>query len=555
MAVALYARVSTARQAENELSIPDQLQQMRDWCKREGHLIVREYVEPGATATDDKRPSFQQMMQDAMASPAPFELIVIHSLSRFFRDVVEFGVHEKKLKRNGVKIVSITQQTADDSMGEMSRKMFSLFDEYQSKENSKHTSRAMRENARQGFFNGSRAPFGYRAVATDIPGSRGRKKKRIEIDEAEAAVVRLIYDLYLHGDQCKTVGIKEIVKHLTGKGLSLRGSAWSIQTVHRILSASAYIGEHYFNVRDSKTGQIRPEAEWIMFKSAPIIDRATFEQVRKMREARAPGKIPPRVTSSPTLLTGLLKCGECGSNLTLATGKSGRFKYYKCTNRRNKGNHACSSRSIPMQKLDDLVLSHLAEHVLSPQRLNQLISELRKRVKDSKQTEQEQINRINRQLKDIELRQARLLDAVETGNIPNDASLQRRAQQLKAAREELLIELAGVRRSQAMPVERILPSNIAAFSKAICKKLSDQSGFAKSYLRVLVDEIVVKGELATITGSYGKLASAIAEKKKGTDQVPSFMGDWRARLESNQRPLASEANTLSPELRARGREE
>lgn len=178
MLVALYARVSTTRQAENDLSIPDQLARMRRWCQANGHAVVAEYVEPGASATDDKRPVFQQMMGDALLKPSAFEAIVIHSLSRFFRDVVEFGVHEKRLKRNGVKIVSISQQTSDDPMGEMARKMFSLFDEYQSKENAKHTSRAMQENARRGFFNGSRPPFGYRAEATEVTGNRGRKKKR-----------------------------------------------------------------------------------------------------------------------------------------------------------------------------------------------------------------------------------------------------------------------------------------------------------------------------------------------------------------------------------------
>lgn len=58
MHVALYARVSTTRQAENDLSIPDQLRQLHEWAKVNGHLVVQEYVEPGASATDDKRPVF-----------------------------------------------------------------------------------------------------------------------------------------------------------------------------------------------------------------------------------------------------------------------------------------------------------------------------------------------------------------------------------------------------------------------------------------------------------------------------------------------------------------
>ena len=58
MRVAIYARVSTARQAETDLSIPDQINQVEAYCKRNGHLVVNTYVEPGASATDDKRPAF-----------------------------------------------------------------------------------------------------------------------------------------------------------------------------------------------------------------------------------------------------------------------------------------------------------------------------------------------------------------------------------------------------------------------------------------------------------------------------------------------------------------
>ncbi len=72
MAVALYARVSTTRQAENDLSIPDQLRQLRKHCKNHNLPVAAEYVEPGASATDDRRAVFQQMIADATQPPAPF---------------------------------------------------------------------------------------------------------------------------------------------------------------------------------------------------------------------------------------------------------------------------------------------------------------------------------------------------------------------------------------------------------------------------------------------------------------------------------------------------
>lgn len=188
MAVALYARVSTVKQAEKDLSIPDQLRQMREWCKRNGYSVGAEYIEAGASATDDRRPEFQKMVLEATQKPPPFEAVIVHSLSRFFRDFIEFALYERRLNKAGVKVISITQQTSDDPAGEMARRIFSMFDEYQSKENGKHTLRAMKENARQGFFNGSRPPFGYKVQAVDLPAARG-KKKRLVLDVAEASTV------------------------------------------------------------------------------------------------------------------------------------------------------------------------------------------------------------------------------------------------------------------------------------------------------------------------------------------------------------------------------
>src|SRR5580692_10495750 len=74
---ALYMRVSTGRQAEHDLSIPDQRSQLQSWCRGNGHPVVAEYVEAGASAGDDRRPSFQQMIERACDGEHAFDLIVV----------------------------------------------------------------------------------------------------------------------------------------------------------------------------------------------------------------------------------------------------------------------------------------------------------------------------------------------------------------------------------------------------------------------------------------------------------------------------------------------
>jgi site-specific DNA recombinase len=207
-------------------------------------------------------------------------------------------MYERKLAKNKVKVISITQPTSDDAGGEMMRRIITLFDEHQSKEISKHVSRCMKENARQGYFNGASAPYGYQSVVTDKAGSRGRNKKKLAINEDEASIVRMTYELYLNGHQGRELGGKEIAKHLTDKGLLMRGNPWNIQKTHKLLSDTLYMGEYFTNIRDSKANTNRPPEEWIKSTVPAIIDAATFERVRAKRESRAPSKIVPRLVSS-----------------------------------------------------------------------------------------------------------------------------------------------------------------------------------------------------------------------------------------------------------------
>ena len=94
---ALYLRVSTGRQAENDLSIPDQRRQAKGYCASRGWEIVADYVEPGLSATDDRRPEFQRMIDAATTKPPAFDVILVHSFSRFFRDQFQLEFYVRRL--------------------------------------------------------------------------------------------------------------------------------------------------------------------------------------------------------------------------------------------------------------------------------------------------------------------------------------------------------------------------------------------------------------------------------------------------------------------------
>ena len=107
--VAIYARVSTGKQAEQDLSIPDQLAQAEAWAGQNAAEIVARFVEPGASATDDRRPEFQKMIDAATGPDRPFDTVLVHSMSRFFRDQYLCEMYLRKLARAGVAVASITQ--------------------------------------------------------------------------------------------------------------------------------------------------------------------------------------------------------------------------------------------------------------------------------------------------------------------------------------------------------------------------------------------------------------------------------------------------------------
>jgi site-specific DNA recombinase len=234
---ALYLRVSTGRQAAGDVSIPSQRDLTRRFCEAQGWLVATEFVESGASGTDDRRPAFQRMLDEATDSNRRFDIICVHAFSRFYRNGAEM---ELTIRKHGVEVVSVTQPTGDDPSQELMRQIIGIFDEYTSRENGKNVVRAMRESAKEGFWNGTTPPLGYRIVAAERRGSK--VKTRLEIDPVEAELVRLIFQLYAEGDgKSGPLGVKETTKWLNEHGYrTRRGATFGVGPLHRILKSNYY---------------------------------------------------------------------------------------------------------------------------------------------------------------------------------------------------------------------------------------------------------------------------------------------------------------------------
>ena len=537
---ALYLRVSTARQAEHDVSIPDQKRQGEAYCKSRGYQLVETFVEPGASATNDRRPEFQRMIEAGTSKPPAFDVVVVHSFSRFFRDEFEMEYYYRKLAKNGVKLVSMTQELGDDPIHQMMRRIMSLFDEYQSKENAKHVLRALKENARQGFWNGSLPPIGYRVVDAEQRGTK--MKKKLEIDPLHADTVRLIFRLASEGDGTSgPMGVKNIVSYLNRNRMFTRsGGRWGMGQLHRVLTRRTYIGEHRFN-RRSKKGEVKPEEEVVTVAVPPLIDLEIFEAVQRRLQVNNPKVTPPRVVSGPNLLTGICYCGNCGGAMTLRTGKNGRYRYYACSIRARQGETGCKGRAIPMDKLDRMVVRHIEERLLDPERIEDVLASLLDRRQESVERRSQHIAELNQRAAEADMRLKRLYEAIEAGSLdPAESALGERIAGLTAIRDQA--------RADAVRTEAMLKNSAhKGLTGAAVRELASEArtglrlekgGYRRDHVRAFAQHVEVADDAIYINGSKNTLLRTLIATKGGKSAgigVPDFIPRWRRGWDSNPR--------------------
>ena len=533
---ALYLRVSTGRQAAGDVSIPSQRELTRAFCEQQGWVIVDEFVEPGASATDDRRPVFQRMLDEAVSGERRFDVICVHSFSRFFRNGAEMELTIRRLKKHGVDVVSMTQPTGDDPSQELMRQIIGVFDEYTSKENGKNVSRAMRESAKQGFWNGATPPLGYKIVEAERRGSK--IKKKLAIDPVEAETVRLIYQLYLEGDgRIGPLGIKELTKWLNKNGhRTRRGSTFGVGPLHKILTNSAYAtGKWPYGVRNSRTGAQHDPSTVIEIEIPAIVPLETFEAVQARLAERNPKVTPPRVTNGPTLLTGLAVCASCGAGMTrTGTVRRGRsYTYYSCAGCHQKGKTVCKGRHVPVAKLDKAVLDNVRDQLFVPDRIKLILEGLLSQQQSKNDSVESRRLTLQSEIQDKTEKLARLYKAIEEGIVDLDADLKARIQALKTERE---IAQASLERIVIQMTQQVTltPERVDAFATLMRTRLEQaDTQEQKAYLRAVLDRIEVGDETIRIYGDKDVLAAAIAGQQTAAGKVRGFVRKWRARKDSN----------------------
>lgn len=531
-----YVRVSTQRQAEGGISLDNQEQRLTAHCTQRGIELVDIYRDGGLSGTTDNRPGLQALFEHAMRPGSGITEIGVYSFSRLFRDHYLLEHYRRKLKRAGVRIVAITQEVGQDAEGDLVRSVLSNFDEYQSRQTAKFTMDTMRRNAEAGFWNGAVAPFGYISEIAEMRGPKA--KKRLVIEPSEALVVQQMYRMKRIGVGRAPMGYKKIVSHLNATGATLRGRKWHVSNVRDVLTRSTYRGIHLYGVKDTRNGVKRPEEEWQKVAVPVIIPEHEWLEVQAGIVRNSRHVTPPSFVSGPTMLAGIAKCGhpECGHALTIATGKGGRYRYYRCSRRLRRGETVCPGISMRDKALETVVIDAMAERLLRPERLQTLLANLLDDSSSAVRERQAHLKALRTERTRVEGAIQNMFDFIEQGIVsPRDADFTARLANQRTRRADLEQEILLVERQLSTSDRRVTLEAVDRLGEVILAKLrSEDSSVRQGYARRFIEKVVVAPGTITITGPIKSLElAANDEPEQRAPMVPSLDREWCRLQDSN----------------------
>lgn len=346
---ACYIRVSTDDQTE--YSPQSQLKEIRKYAETNGFYIPDEYIftdEGISGRSTSKRPQFNQMIATAKKKPKPFEAVLLWKFSRFARNRTDAIVYKNLLRNQcGIDVISISENLGDDrGTAVILESMFEAMDEYYSINLSAEVKRTMLMKAENGEALGP-APFGYK-----------NENKQYIIDETQADIVRMIFNLYETG-----AGVRAIAQTIGQMGVrTKRGNLPDNRFVEYILKNPFYIGMiRWSDDRESNKKRYRnnPEGTTVYKgRHEGIITTDQFERVQEIisQKSRMYQKYQRKDAPRTFMLKGLVRCDACRSTLVMSSAQEPAIQCHSY----NRG--ACSSsHHISIKKINKIIIDALKE--------------------------------------------------------------------------------------------------------------------------------------------------------------------------------------------------
>lgn len=477
MKVALYVRVSTLEQAEEGYSIGEQKDKLKKYCEIKDWIVTRIYSDPGFSGSNLNRPSMQQLIKDA--GTGLYDAVLVYKLDRLSRSQKDtLHLIEDIFQKNSIHFISLSENfDTSTAFGKAMIGILSVFAQLE------------RETIKERMMMGKvgRAKAGKIMAWANVPFGYLKDKDTYKIDPLRANIVKRIFGMYLDG-----VSITRIYTRLNEEGHVGKDIKWSYRTVRQILDNITY------------TGMVTYHGKSYPGKHQPIVAKNMYDEVQrqlKIRQIEAEKKYNPRPFQSKYMLSGLLKCGYCGSTLVVNRShrKNKPFRWrYNCPSSHarsqhktyaHKGGTNCPLHFIYRDEIEKLVISEVKKLALNPDSI----------TKNYQHHDDDQIDveAIQRELESIKRKQDKLVDLYLIADTLNIDDLNERTKKLKDQQKAL--------EAQLKPVDKDDSKKLIDFKKNLAKAKDIEKlpyDKQKFIINQLVDTIDVTNDDVTINWKF-----------------------------------------------------
>ena len=354
----IYIRVSTFDQAREGFSLGEQEERLKEFCKFKRYNIYKVYQDAGISAKNDKRPAYQEMIEDV--KKGNINVIVALKLDRLTRSVYDIEKLMKFVNDYECDIDCMADESnTTTSNGRMVMRIMTSVSQNEIEKCSERTKFGMAGAIKNGHIP-NRTGLGFK-----------RKNKKLVPDPLTKDIIVRIFDLYLEGKS------HQAIANIYNKEKVLGKTNWYDSTIQKILSNELYKGD-YVNGKRTK----HPTYYGNVIE--PIVSKEKWEscQYQKLRNARHYER------TATYLFTNKLKCSKCGNFLgghatTKTNGK--KYYYYKCNTCKTYFNEIDIEKELKafmleLAKQDDLINNYYTPFIKS--KLEDKTEDYKKEIKD-----------------------------------------------------------------------------------------------------------------------------------------------------------------------------
>jgi site-specific DNA recombinase len=395
----IYARKSSEDEERQILSIEAQLQELRDFAKKENLEIIDEFIET-RTAKEPGRSVFNEMLSRIENGEA--DGILAWHPDRLARNSIDGGRIIYLLDIGKMRDLKFpTFWFEPTPQGKFMLNIAFGQSKYYVDNLSENVKRGLRQKLRRGEWPGL-APIGY---------VNNLRTHTIEIDREKAPKIRKLFKAYVTG--------KYTLKDLQNLSISLglvsqrKRNGLSIAVIQRILQNKFYIGLFTY------------KGETYEGKHKPLIDKITFDKVQQILKERAKPRKNKSFLNFP--FRGIFKCGECGRTITCEQHikKSGLiFRYYRCTKKKT----ICHQKYIREEALAKQIDEIISKIVLSNNWILKMLNQVERWRNEKEQSTEMTIKPLKEELNKIEIKISKLLDLHLDGLLEADEYQNKKAE-------------------------------------------------------------------------------------------------------------------------------